>query len=51
MGKSMKPMLTGSHISDTNNPIKRINQKEMTKLKEVNTYTLEEVKWYYIAFI
>lgn len=29
-----------------NNLIKRINQKEMTKLKEVNTYTLEELKWY-----
>lgn len=26
--------------------IRRINQKEMTKLKEVNTYTLEELKWY-----
>lgn len=24
----------------------RINQKEMTKLKEANTYTLEELKWY-----
>ena len=29
-----------------NNLIRRINQKEMTKLKEVNTYTLEELKWY-----
>lgn len=29
-----------------NNIIRRINQKEMTKLKEVNTYTLEELKWY-----
>ena len=29
-----------------NNLIRRINQKEMTKLKEVNTYTLEEIKWY-----
>lgn len=28
------------------NLIIRINQKEMTKLKEVNTYTLEELKWY-----
>lgn len=28
------------------NLIIRINQKEMTKLKEVNTYTLEEIKWY-----
>lgn len=42
----MKPILASSYVSDTNNPIKRINQKEMTKLKEVNTYTLEEVKWY-----
>lgn len=51
MEKSMKPILASSYVSDTNNLIKRINQKEMTKLKEVNTYTLEEVKWYYIAFI
>lgn len=29
-----------------NNLLIRINQKEMTKLKEVNTYTLEELKWY-----
>lgn len=28
-----------------NNLIRRINQKEMIKLKEVNTYTLEELKW------
>lgn len=42
----MKPILASSYVSDTNNPIKRINQKEMTKLKEVNTYTLEELKWY-----
>ena len=31
-----------------NNLLIRINQKEMTKLKEVNTYTLEELKWYNI---
>ncbi len=29
-----------------NNLLIRINQKEMTKLKEVNTYTLQELKWY-----
>lgn len=46
MGKSMKPILASSYVSDANNLIKRINQKEMTKLKEVNTYTLEELKWY-----
>lgn len=44
MGKSMKPMLAGSYVSDTDNLIRRINQKEMTKLKEVNTHTLEELK-------
>lgn len=29
-----------------NNLLRRINQKEMVNLKEVNTYTLEELKWY-----
>lgn len=33
-----------------NNLLIRINQKEMTKLKEVNTYTLEELKWYKFWF-